>query len=125
MVKSFFFGLYLVTVLVIVNCGPAIMRGTLVNKIHEPEESWVQMMPVVTDKTTTMIPIVHNDDEDWLFIIEDTSKSSAEIRQRKIYVSQDVFDQHKEGDWIEVTDLGEIRDKDKPAKSRKKEDPLP
>jgi hypothetical protein len=94
------------------------MRGRLVAKIYEPEEDWVQMMPVVTGKTTAVVPIVHSDDEDWVFLIEDTPKGSQKSRQRRITVSQEVFDRHQEGDWVEVADLGEPRDKEKPAQAR-------
>lgn len=97
-----------------VSCGPAVMRGTLITKIHEPEESWVQLMPIVTDKTTTTIPIVHNDDEDWIFVIEDRSGKKA--RQRKIYVSPEIFARHQEGDWIEIAKLETISDKDPTTK---------
>jgi hypothetical protein len=93
-----------------VSCGPAVMRGTLISKVHEPEESWVQVLPIVSDKTTTTIPIVHSDDEDWIFVIE--NRSGGKVRQRKIYVTAEIFARHQEGDWIEIANLESISDKD-------------
>jgi len=118
MSSSLFLAACSVLILSLAGCGTALKQGTLVKKVHEPERSWVQMMPITTGSVTALIPIVHEDDEDWVFVIEDSSPASKRSRQCKIYVSQEVFARHQEGDWIEVADLGAVRDDDKPARQR-------
>jgi hypothetical protein len=119
MARYILFSMCSFLVLVLVNCGAALRRGTLIDKVYEPEETWVQMMPIVTAKTTSLIPIVHTDDEDWVFIIEEPPNVGKKSRQKRIYVSEDIFAHHQKGDWIEIDDLKNVRDKDKPSKSRK------
>ncbi len=119
MARYGFIGICSVLVLALVNCGSALKNGTLIKKAHEPERSWVQMIPISTGSATVVIPIVHYDDEDWVFVIEDSPKNGKKSKQQRIYVSQEAFTHHEEGDWIEVADLGEVKDKDKSTKSKK------
>lgn len=66
---------------------PPMTTGTVVEKIHEPERSWVQMVvvPIRAGKVTTMlvVPYFHHVPEYWAVVVKE------DARQGTIYLPRE------------------------------------
>jgi hypothetical protein len=89
-----------------------ISEGEVISKEHEPEETFWYLLPIVisTGKTITFIyvPMLYYDDED--FIIEIQSDDGKE-HTRKLYLTQDEYNEISIGTWYKVTDETVFNDK--------------
>ena len=103
------------------NSGPEITEGDVSGKRHEPERTWVQVVPVVmsTGKATTImpIPIIHFDDEDWVVTIRGENEDGKLVTQ-EFFVSQVVYDAVSVGSYY-VFDEDSAQSEDPVSKRRK------
>ena len=71
----------------LVGCS-SVKEGEVIQKRHEPSRTWVSVTPIVKSNgkttTTTMIPYVYYDSEDYVITIEGLNKK-GELETRKIY----------------------------------------
>ena len=75
-------------------------KGHVVDKIYEPDRTYMIMMPMVRSngKTTytTYYPMLMHDNEDFILTIEDSV--DGEIVHENVYVTEDYFNKYNLGD---------------------------
>jgi len=79
--------------------GPSFNSGEIVSKKYEPRRKWVSMSPVSTGKTTTMVPITHVDDEDYILVVKG-NESRGRTATEKWYVSKYKYNSYNVGDLV-------------------------
>lgn len=88
--------------LLFLGCGKRITEGDIVEKWHEPERTWVQVVPITISNgkttTTTYVPMTQVDDEDWIIQIE-AVLDDGETKTRNFYVSREVYETVDIGDY--------------------------
>lgn len=72
--------------------APEIPEGTVTDKAHEPARQWTQIVMV----NNIPIVIIHHDDEDWIFRLENCAENPCE--KETAYVSATTYDKYKVGD---------------------------
>ena len=80
-------------------CTPQLKQGTVVNKAHEPERTYVSLMPIMIGCgkncfTTMMIPYSVYDDEDFILTVKGITKEGKEITELW-YVNEKLFNNSK------------------------------
>ena len=85
-----------VLVLLLTSCGPKLTTGTVIEKHHEPERRWVQLIPMRVGKITMLIPFVHYDDEDWAITIQDGELTSY------VYIEEELWNTLEIGDHVDL-----------------------
>lgn len=86
-------------IMILSACVPSVTSGTVIEKKHEPERSWIQMMPMKVGKITSYIPITHHDDEDWILIISDSEGNKGYIN-----VDKSTFESVEIGSFFELVE---------------------
>ena len=105
----------LVAVLVLA-CGDSITEGEIYQLVHEPERTWIALIPITTCVgkpvicTTTMIPVIHYDDEDWVVSVRQWSDEKGRFLTASFYVPQTVYSELHEGQWFAMCDSCESDD---------------
>lgn len=95
----------------------AFKDGVVVEKRHEDENSWVQLIPIPqqictsSGKSTScitnyvFIPYTHYDDEDWVVKLEhcttDPETSTKDCQSKDFYVKEEIYDGVKEGEYVD------------------------
>jgi hypothetical protein len=77
-------------------CGRELTEGEIIDKRHEPESTFVMLIPMVvscgkTCTTTILIPYVVHDDEDWVLVIRGRDKDGDELTE-DWYVSEKEYE---------------------------------
>ena len=74
-------------------------KGEVISKRHEPENTFVMIMPIRVGKTTMMIPYIIHDNEDWVITVK--GKYEGDDETDEVYVFESCFNSLKNGDtWV-------------------------
>jgi hypothetical protein len=99
-------------VVCVAGCRKDITEGEIVAKRHEPENSWVQMIPMQVyngrSYATTYIYVHHYDDEDWVVTFE--AEQNGKRHRREVYVPEDLYSRCVVGEWFKVGSTVETQD---------------
>jgi len=85
-------------------CAPLITEGEIYQKVYEPDRTWVMLMPIVIPSgkstTTILVPMFMHDDEDFIVKIKQYDQTQAKEIKESLYVSEEVYNTVKVGDWF-------------------------
>jgi hypothetical protein len=85
-------------------CGSEIKEGEVYAKAYEEERTWVMLMPMTISNgkttTTTFIPMLMHDDEDYIIKIRAFNEDKEKWEKRTFYVTKEVYKSTSEGDWF-------------------------
>lgn len=81
-----------------------IQEGRIIKKWYEPARTWVSVVPIVTSTgkttTTTMVPMVHYDDEDYCIKIEKYVEDKEKYVTRTVYLTKEEYNNVELDDWF-------------------------
>lgn len=102
-------------------CGSSVEEGEVIGVRHEDARTWTQLVPIphtscsTVNKITTcttwysFIPMVHHDDEDWVFTLRDCNgggePSERDCKTGDVYVSEQVYKNYQVGDYFFGSDM--------------------
>jgi len=101
--KKLLFLLIGLTLFSIYGCRHKIDEGYVVGKEYEPYRAWVFFMPMRFGKTTTLIPMIMHDNED--FIITVRGDYEGEPKVEHFYIDKEQYYSLKINDFICVSDM--------------------
>jgi hypothetical protein len=91
----------------LIGCGePTLEAGTITKKVHEPERTWVQIIPIYSGQSCSgsvctpiysYLPFIHKDDEDWRLELETPTEKG------RLYVSEETFNSVEVGEYYSKT----------------------
>ena len=97
-------GLTLATGVALGACSPAITKGTIIEKIYEPEREWtsIYFMPISTGDSYIYVPVTqyNYDDEDFVLKVEGYNKEKGKYLEQCFYVDEETYNNSKIGEYF-------------------------
>lgn len=88
-------------IVLLYSCCHQIHDGKVIEKIYQPERTYVYLTPMICGKVTVMIPHTGYDDED--FILKVQGKKGDKVITEDFYVSEKDFNCLNTGDYFNDT----------------------
>lgn len=79
--------------------------GTIIEKTHEKERTWTQLIPIYIGKVMVLFPFIHFDDEDWIITVEDSNGLRGDI-----YLTKTTWQKLQVGEHYIVTKDDDLAD---------------
>lgn len=73
-------------------------EGEIVKKWHEDARQWVVLMPICTNNSTILIPMLYYDDEDFCISVQWVD-DNEKVWNKTFYLTQEEYDKVSVGDW--------------------------
>lgn len=90
--------LSILAIILLASCNH-LEKGTVLKKHYEPEHSYVSFIPIMTGKTTILVPYIVTDNEDYVLTIE--GFYNKEVVHETVYVSKQCYESLNSGDlWV-------------------------